>query len=510
MNNTVEEKNVLDELWSSYKSVVIHSIVTSFGLDFLVHDQVGGDVDTIHNVREQGYFKNPNNQESYDNRGAYSSKAYHDEPYYKRVVKKARDSNEMMEDSYVPGNKIFYGKASSLGTERKANLDHVISAKEIHDDPARILSGKEGPELANTDTNLKFTNEKLNKSMGDKSIDEYIQYREDKGDPLPEEQVDQMRKADSDARKAYNKTLARDYYLSDKFFADAGAAALKRGLEMSLRQAIGFVFLQIWCACEDELRRVDPGSSVGDCVKAVAKGIPIGLNNVKTNYKDLFKNIEQGFGAGALASLTTTIINVFFTTDVYTVRYIRQIYVIVVQTADILIINPDDLPLGDQLTQATVSIATGASVLVGTAVANAVAETPIGMHGQIGIIVQNFSASLVCGLMSCTLLVLLDRSKFINDLKDKLNIYRSESCDTRIKAEEFSRLAAEIANYDIDSFVKLVNTYDSLISGICKADDEQMDQMLSEAIQNMDISVPWTGDLDDFLSDKNNNLVFET
>ena len=36
--------NVFNGIWQSYERVVIHSLITSFGLDFLVQDQQGGDV----------------------------------------------------------------------------------------------------------------------------------------------------------------------------------------------------------------------------------------------------------------------------------------------------------------------------------------------------------------------------------------------------------------------------------------------------------------------------------
>lgn len=48
------EDNVFRSIWAEYERVILQSLVTSFGLDFLVHDQHGGDVDTIHNVREIG------------------------------------------------------------------------------------------------------------------------------------------------------------------------------------------------------------------------------------------------------------------------------------------------------------------------------------------------------------------------------------------------------------------------------------------------------------------------
>ena len=56
-----EKENVLLSIFKQYEYVVIQSIVTSFGLDFLVKDNLGGDVDTIHNVRE-GIYHNSNNK----------------------------------------------------------------------------------------------------------------------------------------------------------------------------------------------------------------------------------------------------------------------------------------------------------------------------------------------------------------------------------------------------------------------------------------------------------------
>ena len=197
-------QTVFSVMWKAYRGVVLHSIVTSFGLDFIVRDQHGGDVDTIHGVRETGQYKNARNAAAYEARGEYDRVAYHHNDAYDSTVRTARDTHAFFDDAYVPGNKIYYGKASALrdpsatelGTRHKANLDHVISAHEIHEDRGRVLAGKDGVEMANTAANLQFTNEYLNKSMGDMTIEEYIQWRVDRGDPLPDDVVAQMREKD--------------------------------------------------------------------------------------------------------------------------------------------------------------------------------------------------------------------------------------------------------------------------------------------------------------------------
>ena len=37
------EENVFSSIWNEYERVIIKSLITSFGLDFIVHDQHGGD-----------------------------------------------------------------------------------------------------------------------------------------------------------------------------------------------------------------------------------------------------------------------------------------------------------------------------------------------------------------------------------------------------------------------------------------------------------------------------------
>ena len=51
-----------------------------------------------------------------------------------------------------------------LNLKESHDLDHVKSAKEIHDDAGRVLSEIDGKVLANTDTNLKPTTATKNRS----------------------------------------------------------------------------------------------------------------------------------------------------------------------------------------------------------------------------------------------------------------------------------------------------------------------------------------------------------
>lgn len=514
LNNSVSpdpENNVFADIWKQYERVVLHSLITSFGLDFLVRDQHGGDVDTVRGVRE-GIYKNPDNAAAYAARGDYDSIAYHTDPRYVSKVRSARAAynadGTTVADAYVPGRKLHFTKASGVGTTGRANLDHVVAAKEIHDDAGRVLAGVDGVDLANSDYNLRFTNEQLNKSKGEASVDTVIE-RGVKGEPLPEEVADRMRAEDQQARAHMDEEINRAYYSSARFLGDAAAAACKRGVEMGIRQAVGFYFLEVWIACEEEFKNINSHCEIGTVLTAIKNGVAKGSENALKNYKELFRNFGEGFIAGAMASVTTTLINIFITTDKNTVRYIRQASASIVQAGSILLINPNNLLVGEQIKAATITLATGASVIAGTYVGSLIERTPIYAIPEVGQFVQTFCSVLVSGLLSCTLLIMLDRSKFVNRLVAEMNKYQDASRSYAVLAEEFSRIAAELEGYDIREFHVEVARYGDITERIeASIDTEELQSLMVSVYTAFNIDIPWGDDVDSFMSNPTNKLVF--
>ena len=195
------EENVFTSIWNEYERVILQSLITSFGLDFLVQDQHGGDVDTIHNVREIGKdpnmrYKNKKNAEAYANREQYDTRKYHQDKRYIEINRKASESkkNGTLEDAYT-------GK--TVARNAKMDLDHVVSAKEIHNDPGRILAGLEGTDLANSENNLKSTDRSINRSMQDKNIEDYLQKWE-ANRPQRQERINELKIKDSLSDKELN------------------------------------------------------------------------------------------------------------------------------------------------------------------------------------------------------------------------------------------------------------------------------------------------------------------
>ena len=510
---STREGTIFSDIFDSYKTAVLHSIVTTFGLDFLVHDHFGGDVDTIHNVRpEEGrsaiYHKEANRM-AYENREAYDKVAYHNHDVYKNMIRDVRNKG-FFNDSYSPGHRIAYGKQSALKGDptSRANLDHMLSAKSIHDDPGRILAGKNGPDLANRESNLYFTNERLNKSLSDTDKLEYIQKRRESGNPLSPEEEAAIRSNYNYSKNQYEREL-REYYLSSTFIKDTLFAAGKVGIQMGIRQVLGFIFMEIWFACEKEIKNLPPKTNFKDSFAAVRRGISIGIQNVQVNYKALLDQFAQGFIAGILASIATTLINTFLTTKVVQVRIIRHLFMSGIQTSNILLFNPRNELLGDQMKRAAVSMITGASGVVGILVGSLFERMVLPVSPSLKRIVCTFISALTTALIACTILIFVDRSKLIATIIAKLNDYGSLAADLNRQIQEFDRISLEISQLDIENFENKINSFDEISNSLVNADEDSLNALLLDYFKREGIPLPWEGDFDEFMSNKSNHLKFD-
>lgn len=524
-----ENDKVFDSIWGQYECIVLHSLITSFGLDIFIKDQYGGDVDTINNVRNIGgdsemHYKNDDNRRAYDVMEAYDAKTYHSDPKFARVKHSARDDFDnhgtKLLDAYVAGNELIPRRNHTIPTSERGELDHVISAHKIHEDRGRVLAGLEGKDLANDEYNLRFTNSDLNRNKSDMTPDEYIKWCDEnpdkvnwngiKGEPLPEPVKEKMREEYERARKVYDTKLANNYYTSTKFYVDTVEAIGKRGLQMGLRQALGFFLLEIWIAARDELKSVPPNCTIEESIESIIRGVGKGAESAREKYKDMMVMFAQGFVSGAIASLTTTICNIFFTTSRTTVRNIRQVYASVTQAGSVLLFNPGNLMFGDRIQSTTVILATGASVIVGTYAGETIAKTPIGSDKLVGLPLQRFISTMVSGLISCSFLVFLDRSKLIKDTVEALNQVPTLANNYVEIADAFTTLAAKMSKLDIDVFKKSADMYLQIAQQIEDCNDEiRLNDTLQLSYQILEIQYPWQGDFDEFMGDKSNVLVFE-
>lgn len=158
-------------LLESCKTNVIETIEAQFGLmPILLSAKDGGNVHTTHNVRH-GKYASDKEKERYEKRGDYDSKQYHSDKSYRDINRKQQELKEQGKlKDYMTGKKI--------NPNDDTDLDHIVSAKTIHDDPARVLAEVDGTKLANTESNLKMTDSSLNRSKKAMSIEEMTNLRD--------------------------------------------------------------------------------------------------------------------------------------------------------------------------------------------------------------------------------------------------------------------------------------------------------------------------------------------
>ena len=329
-----KEFDVLKEL----EKTVLQNLVQSFGLDFiLLEDKRGGDVDTIHNVREWQRENDPKNKDTLkvrekkeDNINVSeemkksmvltSEGLRNKEPYKKEVVNS--NGNVVKQDDYHNNSskyrerkdkdkkleqdgKLTDGYTQEIldsndikkqGANTVSELDHSIPTSEIHHDAGRILSGVNGVELANSDTNLISTHQYFNNIKSNHSLDKLFRevlpkkisenqaLIETSKKKLKEKNLSQeeknnisneinnlkrknailekarnneleIRKTEEKARKIYNEKINKTYYASSKFLKNTAFQAGKKGLEMGGRQALGVVISEIWFELKEQDRK---------------------------------------------------------------------------------------------------------------------------------------------------------------------------------------------------------------------------------------------------------------
>lgn len=514
-------ETVLDSLFRGYEKVIFRSIITAFGLDIFIKDQYGGDVDTLYSVRQIGLdpnmqYKRSENSTAYEQRGDYSHKLVEGGgSNFQRIKHDARSHymedprNNTVQDAYEDRPLGFLGKSKGHPTDKSAELDHVISAKSIHDDRGRVLAGLSTKELADSEQNLQWTNEHLNKSMGEAEIPDYIASHPE----LDEDTKNRMMDAYNTAKASYEKQIAESFYFDFSnpncraFYRETALAAKQRGLEMGIRQAIGFLVTELWFNIKDELRQSD-GTVLG-VIQAIGKGLEGWILDGKNNYKMLFEQFGEGVLSGVMSSLTSTFLNTFVTTSENVGRIVRQSWASVVEATSILLFDTKEKYYCDRMTSAAKVLASGASMIVGTTIQQEVATklATVAIPGELKKVIATFAGSLSTGLLSVTLLVYIDNDPFGSFLDkyygQRVDILREQGALFRSYCAELQKMDVQTLNQEAE-YVYTLSRQLSLTS-----DATELNKLLQKAVSELGIKPAWDeSTLDKKMQDPNWVLTF--
>ncbi len=474
---------------------VVKSLATSFGLDFLLlEDKHGGDVNTIHNAY-QGVYATDVERQRFEQREGYNSHHYHSHKNYiatNREGKKAHQAGTLT-DTYT---------GEHFSANDKKNLDHIISAHEIHNDPGRVLAECNGADLANDSSNLTFTNESLNKAKKAKTMDAFVQTLQGqqaattqeivrlRNQPTLSEQeqkllnklenkaaadFERMKKADNKAREKYHSTINQEYYTGSKFARNVATATLNNAFRMGTRQMLGLILAETWFEFRERIPVVfdkhrhtfDAAEFLQDATEALRAV----WYRMQKKFSAFLTTFKDGALGGILSSTTTTLFNIFFTTKKMMVRLIREMWNNLVQAFKVMVFNPEGLTPGQLAKTVSKLVAAGIAVAAGVVVNEALAKILIFPFGPE---LAAFCGALATGILTLVMNYFLENSAlmkkvwaFLDTFKDKyqkaLEYYQEVNAELDHYLLELSALEFTIETSELEQFSLHLNVVNSEI-----------------------------------------------
>lgn len=400
-------KVILDEVW--------HQFGNQIGLD-MTNETLNQKYDREH----QG--------ETYD---TVKDKVMQDSEY-----KKANNEMKLQQES---GKLTDTYTGKKIGVNDKANLDHVVSRKEIYENARRKQSGLNTQDLANMDENLKATNESLNKSKGAKSVDEYIAGRAQREKDLIEQNIRANEKIDksnmSDAEKQAAKAK-NDKRLQDKLDADD---SLMKKADKTARKAInteitkGVVKQTAEKAGKDAVKQIaitalfellkEVMNGFVRFLKSKAKSFKGFLEEMKQALKSFFGKISKVLKTGAASAIGTVVSEILGPiTSMFSklASYIKQGVTTVIDAVKYLKSEenknkPFSIKVAEVGKIITVGLIAGGAIVLGELFEAVLLSSVPGMQitipllGSLASLIGMFLASLVSGIVGAIIISLINR-----------------------------------------------------------------------------------------------------
>lgn len=484
----------IDQLIDECTKTALQQIIGPFGLSAaMFNDRDGGAVDTIHNAK-QGIMTDELKAD-YENRGEYDSDAAHDgsSAYSKRKKELNDQKNEgTLKNAY--SDTVFDADDATA-------LDHVMAAKEIHDDPARLLAELDTADLANIEENLQMTGFSLNSAMGKKSMDEFIQYVEDtkderrkriaeleSKDALTEDESNELnklqqqedfdpeiaRKLDRQARKAIEKAESKAYYKFikkdkngkihlSKFAKNQLTAGGKEAARNAIRAALGELlvvlvnqtFLEVKAFIKERKQATENVFvEIQNRLKRVVARVLAKLKQWKEN----LKNMAEGFISGFCSSLVTTLINVFATTAKRFVRAIREGIFSLIKAFKILFFRPAEMT-EEEAMKTVIKLLSGVAVTtLGIA-----AETAINTFIQSVPLVGQFASTITPAVMGILTGIAVALISYYVDMAFHFAKMREETFKELLNAGKLQGVYAELLTRTGEKLISMGAAYERMI-----------------------------------------------
>lgn len=499
-------KTIKDVVWEQF----LNQVVIKAGEDFIEENR-GLTLD----LRNEAHIQTTENfakgniarhnteidyQERYDN---WQSKLVHDEKG-NIIMHKTRSGRE--EATLVKGARDPFDKGRPTGSSgNHTDMDHTVSAGEIiRDAEANAhMTEEEQIEFANSEDNLNEMDSSLNRSKGDKSMKDWLDEPNSKGQKpheifdISKEKDTQLRKKDREARKEYAKQKAEGVERSNK----AGRISQIKEAARVGTKALRAVVMGFLAGLIKEVV-----AHLIQWFKSPKKTFSTLLSSLKDSISAFFSKLKMHIvnaGAAIRDVVVGSIIGPVFHTIKRAFMFIKQGVSSVIEAVKYLCDKENkNKPFSIKVAQVakilTAGLAAGGAILLSEVFEKALLAIPgaqlfmqfeLPLIGSLANIIGIFLGGLVSGLLGAVVLNWLD--KYI--AKKQVELLTKAKID---KGNEILLLQAKL---NVASKAKLEQTKADIANGIRKRHEEASDVMsaslkkTSKTLEEIDKSIEATG-----------------
>lgn len=394
---------------------------------------------------------------------------------------KYKEANKKMKTKQQNGELTDSYTGKKMKKNDKANLDHVVSRKELYENARRKQANLSTEELANKDENLQPTNESLNKSKKEKSVDKYVAQREERERKLREQNEKSNKKIDESNMSSAEKKAAKaknNKRLQDKLNADderMKAADKKARNAINKDIAIGVTKQVGKKAATDALKQMsiealftllkEIMNGMVRFFKSQAKSFKLFLAEMKKAIHNFFSKITSFLKTGA-TSFVGTIVSEIFGPIVSMFKKLSSIIKQGVSTIwDAIKYLKDEKhksePFSIKIAQVgkiiVGGLVAGGAILLGNTFETALLTVPgmqiqLPLLGSLASIIGLFLASLVSGIIGAIVLNFID--KFIaNKLRSNIVEKQIDASNEILKDQKQLEIISKMHNEQIKNKV---------------------------------------------------------
>lgn len=508
MNQKIMElrEQRLQKLFDECQRQVIAQMIGPFGLSpAMFEDKNGGNVTTLHNFSrdDDDYVATDSDKALHAN-----SKRQYDEDvrseYEVDTKEKAKNAGgktweEKRAERIKKGKDEYTGREVSTdgtitladGRVVKAELDHVVSISEVHNDPkmhlalAKVETDAKGETSVNVeqiraavnhDDNLALTNKPLNGSKSDENLKDWADKERADGSTNTEkfeakpELVDEKYET---AQKHIDSTANR------ALFKKQAGEVLKTGsvqaAKMGLRQALGVLLTELVNGLFNEFKvLIRHGVELGKTLmEEIRQRLARVIAAVARKIPDAAAQAFQGGVSGFMSNLLTFLLNNFLSTAKRFVTAIREGLRDLIRAFRMIFFPPKDMT-GDEALQAGLQILAAAvvstgGILLSEAVAAFLATLPF--LQPVADIVASVLIGITTGLLSAFIAYQIDcwfdrrRHSSAEQLMDEL---MADAQRREAFATELVELSESSLN-NIENYSKSISLYQDIGATLARA-----------------------------------------